>query len=70
MMDKQQKSVINSGKALSEIMKQPDEFASGCFNFFRSFRKAGFEIPEAIEMTKYFALIAIGIAGNAGDSDG
>lgn len=67
-MDKQQKSVINSGKALSEIMKQPDEFTLGCFNFFRSFRKAGFEIPEALEMTKYFALIAVGIAGNAGET--
>ena len=65
-MDNKQQSIQNTGKALFEVLKNPDEFASSCYRIYAAYLKAGFDTNTALEMTKHISIMILGIAGNAG----
>ena len=65
-MSNEKQTIQNTGKALSEILKNPDEFASSCYRIYAACLKAGFNPKDAPEMTKHISIMMLGIAGNAG----
>ena len=65
-MSNEKQTIQNTGKALSEILKNPDEFASSCYRIYAACLKAGFNSKDALEMTKHISIMMLGIAGNAG----
>ncbi len=65
-MSNEKQTIHNTGKALSEILKNPDEFASSCYRIYAACLKAGFDSNVALEMTKHISIMMLGIAGNAG----
>ena len=65
-MSNEKQTIQNTGKALSEILKNPDEFAFSCYRIYAAYLKAGFNSNAALEMTKHISIMMLGIAGNAG----